>query len=81
MYILAMAGVSLSDRMRKCLICDILFYKEYVYIDELVPEQHVNKTDSSGLLCIPPLVMLNCMYLIIKVQRSKGLGRGRKEYD
>ena len=46
MYRRAMAGVSLSDRMRKCFICDIRFYDEYVYIDELVPVQQSNKADS-----------------------------------
>ena len=50
MYRRAMAGVSLSDRIRKCFIFDIGFYHRYVYIDELVPEQEANKADSSGLL-------------------------------
>ena len=59
MYRRAMAGVSLGDRMRKCLICDIALHQEYVYIDELVPEQEANKADSDGILFIPPLVMLH----------------------
>ena len=46
MYRRATAGVSLSDRMRKCLIHDIKLHHEYVYIDELVPEQHANKAES-----------------------------------
>ena len=63
-YRRAMAGVSLSDRMKKCLICDIRFYNEYVYIDELVPEQEANKSDSSGYLYIPPLVMLHMLFVL-----------------
>ena len=42
----AIAGVSLSDRMRKCFICDIVLHEEYHYIDELVPEQEANKANS-----------------------------------
>ena len=64
MYRRAISGVSLSDRMRKCFICDIRFYDEYVYIDELVPEQEVNKADSSGILYIPPLVMLHMLFVL-----------------
>ena len=64
MYKRAMAEVSLSDRMRKCFICDIRFYNEYVYIDELVPEQQANKADGSGYLYIPPLVMLHMLFVL-----------------
>ena len=59
-----MAGVSLSDRMRKCLIYDIRFCDEYVYIDELVPEHEANKADGIGLLRIPPLVMLHMLFVL-----------------
>nr|XP_022287139.1 uncharacterized protein LOC111099920 [Crassostrea virginica]XP_022287140.1 uncharacterized protein LOC111099920 [Crassostrea virginica]XP_022287141.1 uncharacterized protein LOC111099920 [Crassostrea virginica]XP_022287142.1 uncharacterized protein LOC111099920 [Crassostrea virginica]XP_022287143.1 uncharacterized protein LOC111099920 [Crassostrea virginica] len=64
MYQRAMAGVSLSDRMRKCFICDILFNNEYVYIDELVPEQEANKADGIGILFIPTLVMLHMLFVL-----------------
>ena len=64
MYQRAMAGVSLSDRMRNCLICDINLHKEYFYIDELVPEQEVNKADSAGVLVIPPFVMLHMLFVL-----------------
>nr|XP_022288206.1 uncharacterized protein LOC111100526 [Crassostrea virginica] len=64
MYRRAMAGVSLSDRIRKCFIFDIVFYHRYVYIDELVPEQEANKADSSGFLRIPPLVMLHMLFVL-----------------
>ena len=64
MYRRAMAGVSLSDRMRKCLICDICIDEEYVYIDELVPEQQANKADGYGILYIPPLVMLHMLFVL-----------------
>ncbi|XP_078319750.1 uncharacterized protein LOC144621065 [Crassostrea virginica] len=64
MYRRAMAGVSLSDRVRKCLICDIKLFNEYVYIDELVPEQEANKADGVGVLCIPPLVMLHMLFVL-----------------
>ena len=64
MYRRAMAGVSLSDRMRKCLICDILFDYQYINIDELVPEQEANKADRFGTLRIPPLVMLNMLFVL-----------------
>ena len=63
-YRRAMAGVSLSDRMRKCFISDIRFYSEYVYINELVPEQQVNKADSYGMLTISPLVMLHMLFVL-----------------
>ena len=45
-YRRAMAGVSLSDRMRKCLICDIVLHNRYVYIHEDVPEQQADKAES-----------------------------------
>ncbi|XP_078319616.1 uncharacterized protein LOC111099655 [Crassostrea virginica] len=64
MYRRAMAGVSLSDRIRKCLICDILFDYQYINIDELVPEQEANKADRFGTLRIPPLVMLNMLFVL-----------------
>ena len=51
-YRRAMAEVSISDRMRKCFICDIRFYNKYVCNDELVPEQEDNKADSAGILLI-----------------------------
>ena len=63
-YELVMAKESLSNRMRKCLICDIRLHREDIYIDELVPEQEVNKEDGSGLLFIPPLVMLYMLFVI-----------------
>nr|XP_022286732.1 uncharacterized protein LOC111099656 [Crassostrea virginica] len=64
MYRRAMAGVSLSDRMRKCLIYDIELYDKYVYIDELVPEQEAKKADGGGILLIPPLVMLQMLFVL-----------------
>ncbi|XP_078337662.1 uncharacterized protein LOC111100817 [Crassostrea virginica] len=64
MYRRAMAGVSLSDRMRKCFIGDIRFFSEYVYIDELVPEQEANKAEGFGTLLIPPLVMLHMLFVL-----------------
>ena len=64
MYRRAMAGVSLSDRMRKCFICDISLEKVYFYIDELVPEQEANKADSGGILYIPPLLMLHMLFVL-----------------
>ena len=63
MYRRAMAGVSLSDRMRKCLIYDIKLYDKYVYIDELVPEQEAKKADG-GILYIPPFVMLHMLFIL-----------------
>nr|XP_022287487.1 uncharacterized protein LOC111100146 [Crassostrea virginica] len=63
-YRRAMAGVSLGEKMRKCFIDDIRFYNEYVYIDELVPEQEANKADSSGCLFIPPIVMLHMLFVL-----------------
>nr|XP_022288208.1 uncharacterized protein LOC111100529 [Crassostrea virginica]XP_022288209.1 uncharacterized protein LOC111100529 [Crassostrea virginica]XP_022288210.1 uncharacterized protein LOC111100529 [Crassostrea virginica]XP_022288211.1 uncharacterized protein LOC111100529 [Crassostrea virginica] len=61
-----MAEVSLIDRMRKFLICDIRLYKEYFYIDELVPEQEANKADGIGILFIPPLVMLHMLFVLTR---------------
>ncbi|XP_078337005.1 uncharacterized protein LOC144626588 [Crassostrea virginica] len=63
-YRRAMAGVSLSDRMRKCHICSISLLKIYVYIDEFVPEQLANKADGIGSLLIPPLVMLHMLFVL-----------------
>ena len=64
-YARAMAGVSLSDRIKKCCcICDIILYIEHVYINELVPELIVNKTDGNACLCIPPLVMLHMLFVL-----------------
>ena len=63
-YRRAMAGVSLSDRMRKSFICDIRLHDAYVYIDELVPEQQANKADSCGVLRIPPFVMLHMLFVL-----------------
>ena len=63
-YRRAMAGVSISDRMRKCFIWDIRFYNKYVYIPELVPEQEANKADGTCLLLIPPLVMLHMLFVL-----------------
>ena len=59
-----MAGVSLSDRLRKCLISYITFYNKYVYIDELVPEQEANKADGIAILTIPPFVMLHMLFIL-----------------
>ena len=53
-YRRAMAGVSLSDKMRKCHICSISLLKIYVYIDEFVPEQLAKKADGIGI-CLSPL--------------------------
>ena len=64
MYRRAMAGVSLSDRMRKCLICNIKLFDTYVYIDKLVQGQVANKADSFGFLSIPPLVMLHMLFVL-----------------
>ena len=52
-YRRAMAGVSLTDRMRKCFIFDIKLNDQYVYIDELVPEQEASKADSAGNFIFP----------------------------
>ena len=64
MYRRAMTGVSLGDRMRKCLIWDMQFYSEYLYIDELVPEQEANKADNDGVLRIPTFVMLHMLFVL-----------------
>ena len=63
-YTRAMAGVSLSDRIKKCCICDLLpvLHNEHVYIDELVPELIANKAD--GNACFPPLLMLNTLFVL-----------------
>ena len=63
-YISAMAGVSLSDRMKKSLIWEILLDKQYVFIDELVLEQLACKDYAQGFIHIPPLVMLHMMFVL-----------------
>ncbi|XP_078336988.1 uncharacterized protein LOC144626580 [Crassostrea virginica] len=64
MYRRVIPGMSLSDRMRKCVIYDICLHEGYVYIDELVPEQEVNKSDGSGVIIISPLVMLHMLFVL-----------------
>ena len=63
-YRRAMTRVSLSDRMRKFLICDIDLQAEYVYIDEPAPEQEASKADGHGFLYIPPSVMLHMLFVL-----------------
>ena len=58
MYRRAVAGVSLSDRMRKCLFFFIYLYQEYVNIAVLVPEHQAYKADGAGILIISPFVTL-----------------------
>ena len=64
MYRRAMAGVSLTDRMRKCFICYIVLHKDFFYIDELVPEQEVVKADGFFEIVIPPFVVLHMLLVL-----------------
>ena len=64
MYRRVMPGMSLSDRMRKCVIHNICLHQGYVYIDELVPEQEANKADDVGNFIIPPLVTLHMLFVL-----------------
>ena len=50
--------------MRKCFISKIKFINKYVYIDELVPEQEASYADREGTLFIPPLVMLQMLFVL-----------------
>ena len=59
-----MEGVPLIDRMKKCLISDIQMHNEYVYIDELIPEQKADKIYGAGVLFIPPFVMLHMLFVL-----------------
>ena len=63
-YISDMAGLPLSDKMKKSLICEICLYEEYVYIDELFLEQKLRAEDGHDVLHIPPLVMLHMMFVL-----------------
>nr|XP_022289690.1 uncharacterized protein LOC111101474 [Crassostrea virginica] len=63
-YIRSMKGVSLSDKMNKCCICDIILCDEYHYTNALVPEQIANKTDGNAFLSIPPLVILHMLFVL-----------------
>lgn len=51
-YRRALAEGPFSDTMRKCFICDIRYYIEYLYIDELVPEQYAYKENGNAILFI-----------------------------
>lgn len=59
-----MEDVSMTDRMRKCLICDIGIYSECAYIDELVQEQQDSKSNGTGVLPIPPFVILHMLFVL-----------------
>ena len=59
-----MAGVSLSDRMRKYIIFDMNLDGQDVYIDEIVPEQEANTADGAGFLFISPFVMLHMLFVL-----------------
>nr|XP_022301464.1 uncharacterized protein LOC111109579 [Crassostrea virginica] len=63
-YISAMAGLSHSDRMKKSLIWEILLDKQYVFINELVPEQLACEENAQGFIHIPPLVMLHMLFVL-----------------
>jgi hypothetical protein len=64
MYRRAMTGVSLSDKMRKAVVSDILLVSEYTYIDELLLEQRVSHMNGMPILFIPPLVMLHMLSVL-----------------
>lgn len=66
----SMEGVSLSNKMRKCLMSDIEICAYYFYIDELVPEQAASMSDGNALLQIHHLVML----LMLNVLNHRRLG-------
>ncbi|XP_078318966.1 uncharacterized protein LOC144620863 [Crassostrea virginica] len=61
MYSKRTTGLSLSDKMREALIDHIDLLNNCTYIDELKLEQTLN---SSGLLSIPPFVMLNMLFVL-----------------
>lgn len=63
-YKSCMEGVPLIDRMKKSLISDIQMHNEYVYIDELIPEQKADKIYGAGVLFIPPYVMLHMLFVL-----------------
>ena len=56
--------MSVSDKMRKCLIRNFHLREHYVYAHELVPEQQSNKVNGTGILSIPPLVMLHMLFVL-----------------
>lgn len=66
----SMEGVSLSNKMRKCLMSDIEICAYYFYIDELVSEQAASMSDGNALLQIHHLVML----LMLNVLNHRRLG-------
>ncbi|XP_056002416.1 uncharacterized protein LOC125663350 isoform X2 [Ostrea edulis] len=64
MYRRAMTGVSLSDKMRKAVVSDIVLDSDFTYIDELLLEQTVSYRNVVPLLHIPPLVMLHMLSVL-----------------
>ncbi|XP_078327863.1 uncharacterized protein LOC144623337 [Crassostrea virginica] len=63
-YMSAMAGLSLSDRMKKYPIWKIVLHHHYVYIDELALEQQACEENAEYLLQIPSLVMLHMLFVL-----------------
>jgi tetratricopeptide (TPR) repeat protein len=64
MYIRAMMRMSLSDKMRKAVVSNVILNIDYTYIDELVLEQKVSYMNGVPNLYIPPLVMLHMLSVL-----------------
>ena len=65
LYRRAIAEYSINDRMRKFLIDEIILNVNYAYyIYELIPEQEACKTYGTGILMIPPFVMLHMLFVL-----------------
>lgn len=79
-YTSAMKGLSLSSKLRKAFIGDIILHNPFTYINEIVIEKEASKNTSgiTGKLIIPPLVVLHMLFVLnhhklgdaVKSQRS-----------
>ena len=64
-----MAGVSLSNKIRKCSIFYTDLNSSCAYIAELIPKQETNATESTGtILLISPFVKLHMLFVLISPQ-------------
>ena len=63
-YMGELAGKSPCVKMRKAVMFQVRLLSAYLYIEELESEQNANKENGSCVLHIPPLVMLNMLFVL-----------------
>ncbi|XP_048766818.2 uncharacterized protein LOC125673909 [Ostrea edulis] len=63
-YSEAVGGQSMLTKFRKAWAKDIVFDKQFTYIDELRLEQGVNKMNGMGIFHVSPFVILHMLYVL-----------------